>query len=67
MQNNTVLIKAPAQNRTLQNFQAFTIIRLFKYELIKIIVFLCLFIASVWFVNTQSKEYYNNASVESSH
>ncbi|MBZ0203344.1 MAG: hypothetical protein IT281_06880 [Ignavibacteria bacterium] len=63
MQNNTVLLKVPA--RTLQNFQAFRIIRLFKYELIKILIFLCLFVASVWYVNTESKEYYNSVSVES--
>ena len=66
MQNNTVLLKAPAPGRTFQNIQAFRIIRLFKYELIKIIIFLCLFMASVWYVNSQSKEYYNNTSVESS-
>ncbi len=34
----------------------------FKYELIKALIFLILFFASVVYVNSQSKEYYKSAS-----
>lgn len=42
------------------------IIKHFKYELIKVIIFLFLFVASVFYVNSESKEYYNNTSVQNS-
>ncbi len=50
-------LKAP---RSIQQVPgAVKFIRFFKYEFIKALIFLFLFFASVIYVNSQSKEYYN--------
>lgn len=58
MQNNTIFFKAP--NLLFSESQVLKLLKFFKYELIKLLVFLFLFLASVYFVNSQSKEYYRN-------
>ena len=56
MQNITAALKAS------QNFitgsAIFRFIKYFKFEIIKVILFLLIFFASVYYVNLQSKEYY---------
>jgi hypothetical protein len=47
------------------NTPLFRIIRLFKFELIKVIVFLLLFGATLFVVNTESEQYYNGSKDES--
>ena len=50
-------VKSPSgffsQNKMVKVF------RYFKYELLKVIIFLLLFAASVFYVNAESNEYYN--------
>lgn len=41
-----------------QKMTFFRILKLFKFELIKVIIFLVIFGALVYFVNSQSREYY---------
>jgi hypothetical protein len=41
-----------------QSLTFFRILKLFKFELIKVVVFLLLFGALVFIVNSQSREYY---------
>jgi capsule polysaccharide export protein KpsE/RkpR len=60
MQNINVLSKAPLQNFSNQGISGF--FRLFKYEIIKIIIFLFIFFASVIYVNSESKVYYGDKS-----
>lgn len=57
MLNTTVSLKAPQS--LFSNYAPVRFIRFFKYELIKVLVFLIIFFASVYYVNSQSKEYYN--------
>jgi len=45
-----------------ENFSLVQIIKMFKYELIKVIIFLFLFAASLIYVNTESHEYYKESS-----
>ncbi len=63
MQTFTARFKSPSI--LFQNTSLFRIIRLFKFELIKVIVFLLLFAATVFVVNTQSEEYYKGQKNES--
>lgn len=56
MQNNTVFLKAPHLFIPVSPVLRF--VKFFKYELIKLLIFLLLFIASVLFAELQSNEYY---------
>lgn len=47
--------KGPSFN---SDSRLYSFVRLFKFELIKVVVFLLLFAASVFIVNGQSEEYY---------
>lgn len=58
MQNTTISLKAP--QALFLNPGPFKLISYFKYELIKVLVFLFIFFASVYYVNLQSKEYYRS-------
>ncbi len=57
MQNIGVLPKAPLQNFSNPGISRF--FKHFKYEIIKILVFLFIFFASVIYVNSESKSYYD--------
>jgi hypothetical protein len=59
MQNTIVFPKAPLQN--FSNTGILNFFRLFKYEIIKILVFLMIFIASLYYVNSESKIYYGGS------
>lgn len=65
MQNTIVLPKAP--QKLLTNSAPVKFLRLFKYELIKVLIFLFLFFASVYYVNSQSKQYYNTSISNTGH
>ena len=56
MQNTTIFFDAP--QTFISRSSAYKFIKLFKYELIKVLVFLLLFFASLFYVNEQSNEYY---------
>jgi len=56
MLNTTIFLKAP--QFSLSNSAPVKFIKLFKYELIKVVIFLFIFFASVYYVNSESKEYY---------
>ena len=58
MLNTTISLKAPQS--LFSNSAPVKFIRLFKYELIKVLVFLFIFFASLYFVNVQSNEYYHS-------
>ena len=51
----------------IQNNSLVKIIKLFKFELIKVIIFLLLFVATVFVVNTESEQYYKGSKSESFH
>ena len=59
MQNTGVLSKAPHPYLAADRFLKF--VKIFKYEIIKILIFLFIFFASLLFVNSQSKIYYDNS------
>jgi hypothetical protein len=63
MQSSLTLSKAPA--KFFGNFGLFKLLKLFKYEIIKILVFLVVFFASVYYVNAESEQFYKNHSVYS--
>jgi hypothetical protein len=63
MQSSLTLTKAPA--KFFGNFGLLKLLKLFKYEIIKILVFLILFFASVFYVNAESEQFYKNHSVNS--
>ncbi len=56
MQNTIISFDAP--QTFISGSSAVRFIKLFKYELIKVLVFLLLFFASLFYVNEQSNEYY---------
>lgn len=59
MQNTIVFPKAPLQN--FSNPGILNFFRIFKYEIIKVLVFLLIFFASVYYVNAESKDYYGGS------
>lgn len=63
MQNYLILAKAPS--KFFGNFGFLKFLKLFKYEIIKILVFLVIFFASVYYVNAESEQFYKNHSVYS--
>jgi len=63
MQNYLTLSKAPA--KFFGNFGLLKLLKLFKYEIIKILVFLVIFFASVYYVNAESEQFYKKHSVYS--
>ncbi len=56
MQNINVFQEAPHQQ--FSKIPAIGFIKVFKYEIIKILIFLLLFFASLFYVNSESKVYY---------
>lgn len=58
MQNISAAFKAP-QN-LIPDSAPVRFIKYFKYEIIKVIIFLLFFFASVYYVNLESKEYYRS-------
>ncbi len=58
MLNTTISLKAP--QFSFSNSAPVKFIKLFKYELIKVVIFLFIFFASVYYVNSESKEYYRS-------
>jgi hypothetical protein len=52
----TVIFKGPSN--VSENYSILTILSLFKYELIKLLIFLLLFAVSLVYVNSASHEYY---------
>lgn len=58
MQNILSLLKAPQHGFQYNGITKF--FSLFKYEIIKILVFLLLFFASLYYVNAESKDYYGS-------
>lgn len=59
MLNTIVFPKAPLQNFSKSGIINF--FRLFKYEIIKVLIFLLIFLASVFYVNSESKIYYGGS------
>ena len=55
--SGTAIFKAPY--RSIENTALYRFIDFFKYELIKILIFLLVFFSSIIFVNSESKEYYS--------
>jgi hypothetical protein len=55
-------LKSPSS--FLANSSVFRIIKLFKYELIKVIIFLFLFGTTLFVANTESEEYYKLQKTE---
>lgn len=62
MQNTSAVLKAPQHNFTFNRVSKF--LGFFKYEIIKILIFLLLFFACVFYVNAESKEYYGYKTTE---
>lgn len=58
MQNISALQKAPHPVYPVNGFAKF--LSHFKYEIIKILIFLLLFFASIFYVNNESKVYYGD-------
>ena len=55
--SGTAIFKA--QYRFIENTALYRFIDFFKYELIKIVIFLLVFFSSIIFVNSESKQYYS--------
>ena len=55
--SSTAILKAPY--RFIENTALYRFIGFFKYEFIKILIFLLLFFSSIVYVNNESKEYYS--------
>lgn len=64
MQNLSASINAPQE--IVQNSGVIKFIRFFKSELVKVFIFLVIFLACVFYANSQSKQYYssNKSSVD---
>ena len=58
MQNISALTKAPHPVYPVNRIAKF--LSHFKYEIIKILIFLLLFFASIFYVNNESKVYYGD-------
>ena len=56
--NSSIIFKGPS--KLSENYSLLKILNLFKYELIKVLVFLFLFAASLLYVSTESRHYYKN-------
>lgn len=64
MQNLTASLNAPQE--IVQNSGVINFIRFFRRELVKILIFLVIFFACVFYANSQSKAYYssNKSSID---
>ncbi|MBE2228567.1 MAG: hypothetical protein IAE93_14520 [Ignavibacteria bacterium] len=58
MQNISTAFKAPLN--LIPGSAAVRFFKYFKYEIIKVVIFLIFFFASLYYVNLESKEYYRS-------